>query len=388
MPGTDGMRVIETLRRWGEGVPILMITGYGSIAAAVEALHLGADDFLTKPVDPDLLSSRVADLLERRPSKRVVTEEALQGIVGRSPAMLAVFEAIRTVAPTESTVLLTGETGTGKEVVAQAIHRLSPRNAGRFVPVNCGSVTETLLESELFGHMRGAFTGAVKDRSGLFETANGGTIFLDEVGDTSVSLQQRLLRVLQEREIVPVGAERSRPVDVRVVAATNRDLDELMEAGTFREDLYYRLNVFRIELPPLRERRGDIPLLVEEALARIRRVQHESARLSCSPLAMRMLRSYDWPGNVRQLFAVIESSAIRAGGGHLEAQHLPAEVRERRPGGAEDREQRYRAEESTDERSAIAGALVQANGVRARAADLLGMSRTTLWRKMKEYDLE
>jgi len=388
MPGTDGMRVIEALRRWGEGVPILMITGFGSVETAVEALHLGADDFLTKPVDPDLLSSRVAELLERRPSRRVVNEVALKGVVGRSPAMQSVFEAIRTVAPTESTVLLTGETGTGKEVVARAIHGLSPRHAGPFVPVNCGSVAETLLESELFGHVRGAFTGAVKDRSGVFETASGGTILLDEVGDTSTSLQQRLLRVLQEREVVPVGAERTRHVDVRIVAATNRDLHELIAAGRFREDLYYRLNVFRIELPPLRERPGDIPLLVEEALARIRRVQHELARASCSPLAMRMLRSYDWPGNVRQLFAVIESSAIRAGGGRLEAQHLPAEVRERHPGGSEGREQRYRADDGTDERSAIESALAQADGVRARAADLLGMSRTTLWRKMKEYDLE
>ncbi len=205
MPGTDGMGMLEELRTCGEATPILMITGFGTIDLAVRALHHGADDFLTKPLDPDVLSSRVAELIDRRPSARGVEENALQGIVGRAPAMQAVFDAVRNVAGTDATVLVSGETGTGKELIARAIHDLSPRRGGPFVPVNCAAVAESLLESELFGHVRGAFTGAVRDKTGLFEAARGGTLLLDEIGDTSASLQQRLLRVLQEHEVTPAG---------------------------------------------------------------------------------------------------------------------------------------------------------------------------------------
>jgi DNA-binding NtrC family response regulator len=304
--------------------------------------------------------------------------------------MQAMFDAIRKVAPTDATVLLLGETGTGKEVVARAIHDLSPRRCGPFVPVNCLSVAEGLLESELFGHVRGAFTGAVRDKPGLFEAADGGTLFLDEVGDTTPSLQQRLLRALQEREVLPVGDVKPKRVDVRVIAASNRDLQAELAAGRFREDLFYRLNVFRIELPPLWARRSDIPLLVEFALERIRQTRPDSQRLSCSPFAMRMLRAHSWPGNVRELFAVVESAAIRAGGERIEAQHLPRDVRDAlKHVPVEAREVRYRAEASKeDERAAIAAALAAAGGVRARAAEMLGMGRTTLWRKIRKYELE
>ncbi|MGH7719016.1 MAG: sigma-54 interaction domain-containing protein, partial [Gemmatimonadaceae bacterium] len=332
----------------------------------------------------DVLCGRVAELLERRPMARSSTPGAPGGMVGRAPPMRAVFDAIRTVAPTSATVLITGETGTGKELVARAIHELSPRRAGPFVPVNCASLAEGVLESELFGHVRGAFTGALRDRDGLFQAAGGGTIFLDEMGDVSPAVQQRLLRVLQERDVTPVGSSRAVHVDVRVVAAASGDLRERIAAGRLREDLYYRLKVFRIELPPLRERRTDIPLLVDAALERLGRAP-APARQACSPLAMRMLQGYAWPGNVRELLAVLESASITAGGQRIEAQHLPPEVRDSVPVAAAGRE-RYAAQHSdNDERAQILAALEKADGVRARAADLLGMGRTTLWRKLKKY---
>ena len=383
MPGTDGIAVVEALRLWGNGIPVLMISGFGTVRDAVRALHVGADDFLTKPVEPDLLAARVAELLERRPS--AAPSDAHGRVVGRSPAMRELFAALDKVAPTESTVLLVGETGTGKELAAAAVHERSARRTGPFVAVDCGALADTLLESELFGHVKGSFTGALRDKPGLFEVAAGGTIFLDEIGGVSFALQQRLLRVLQEREVTRVGAVRPTKVDVRVVAATNRDLRAEVQAGRFREDLFYRLNVFPLVLPPLRDRRSDIPLLVEHALTRIGR--RATAIECCSPFAMRLLRAYDWPGNVRELFAAVESASIHAGGGRIEAQHLPPEVRV----SADQRgaHQRYRAGTAdTGERDAIVSALAQTGGVLARSADLLGMGRTTLWRKLKAYGID
>jgi len=387
MPGMDGLTAVEVLRTRGLELPILMISGFGTIDTAVKALHLGADHFLGKPIDPDILSARVAELLERRPTGRRVRDGALAGMVGHSPPIRDVFQAVRSVAPTDTTVLIRGETGSGKELLARAVHDLSRRAEGPFVAVNCSALAEGVLESELFGHVKGAFTGALTSRVGLFAAADGGTLFLDEVGDVSLRLQQRLLRVLQEREVMPVGATSPHPVDVRVVAATHRDLEEEMRAGRFREDLFYRLNVFALQVPPLRERRGDIPLLVEAALERARE-RVPAGVGSVSPLAMRLLRAYDWPGNVRELFAVVESSAIRAGGARVEAQHLPAVVRgvaeaDLSRGGA-----RYRARGEDEERSAIEAALRSAGGSRTRAAEMLGMSRTTLWRRMRDFGME
>jgi len=385
MPGMDGLTAVEVLRKRGLELPILMISGFGTIDTAVEALHLGADHFLSKPIDPDILSAKVAELLERRPTGRRIREGALPGVVGHSRAMRDVFEAVRSVAPTDTTVLIQGETGTGKELVARAVHDLSSRASGPFVAVNCSALAEGVLESELFGHVKGAFTGAHSSRVGLFAAAHGGTLFLDEVGDISLRLQQRLLRVLQEREVVPVGATKPQSVDVRVVAATHRRLEDEMREGRFREDLFYRLNVFTVEIPPLRERRGDIPLLVEAGLLRVKeRVPRAPA--SVSPLAMRLLRAYDWPGNVRELLGVVESSAIRAGGSRMEAQHLPASVRDPASTGGGGR--RYRAGEGSDERSAIEAALASAEGSRTKAAEILGMSRTTLWRRMRDLGIE
>jgi len=387
MPGIDGLGVVEALRMWGERVPILMISGFGTVDAAVRALHLGADDFLTKPVEPDVLSARVADLLARRPLLEAAVANPA-GMVGRSPKMREALAAIARVALGDTTVLVTGETGTGKELAARAVHDLSPRKHAPFIAVNCGALAEGVLESELFGHVRGAFTGAVRDRVGVFEAADGGTIFLDEIGEMSVTLQQRLLRVLQEREVTRVGSSRAAKVDVRVVAATNRDLPALVEQGRFREDLYYRLAVFPIALPPLRDRRTDIPLLVEHTLNTLRARRQGAERLACSPFAMRLLRAYDWPGNVRHLFGVLERAAVEAAYGRIEAQHLPVELRPVNDNAMALRDQRYRGILPADEeRAAIVAALEQTGGALAQSAELLGMGRTTLWRKLKLYGL-
>jgi DNA-binding NtrC family response regulator len=389
MPGMDGLTAVEVLRTRGLRTPILMISGFGTIDNAVEAMHRGADHFLTKPVDPDVLSAKVAELLERRPAGERIHEGALGSMVGHARVMKEVFDAVRRVAPTEATVLLVGETGSGKELLARAVHDLSERSAGPFVAVNCASLAEGVLESELFGHVRGAFTGAVADRKGLFAAARRGTLFLDEVGDVSQALQQRLLRVLQEREVTPVGAVRPEAVDVRVVAATHRDLESEIAHGRFREDLFYRLDVFRIDVPPLRARPADIPLLVEAALTRLRERSASLPDVAFSPLAMRLMRSHRWPGNVRELFSVVESAVIRAGGHRVEAQHLPPAIRD--PEGAAagpSSEERYKASDPEAEREAIVAALAAAEGSRTRAAELLGMSRTTLWRRMKDFGLD
>ena len=385
MPGIDGLGLVEALRLWGHGVPILMISGFGTVDSAVRALHLGADDFLLKPVEPDVLSARVTDLLERRP-RMEQDSPGVAGIVGRSPVMRTLYERIRRVAPTESTVLITGETGTGKELVARGVHHLSSRKAGPFLAVNCSALAEGVLESELFGHVKGAFTGATRDRAGVFEAASGGTLFLDEIGSTSPALQARLLRALQEREVTRVGATSPTSVDGRVIAATNRDLRDLVKEGTFRDDLLYRLNVFPLAVPPLRERASDIPLLVEYGLSTLKERLPDATALSCSPFATRLLREYAWPGNVRQLLSVLEHSAISSGGGRIEAQHLPEEVRavtDRSVSG------RYRATlPEEDERAAIESALAHSGGTLSRAAELLGMGRTTLWRKIRSYGIE
>jgi two-component system, NtrC family, response regulator HydG len=378
MPGIDGISLVEALRLRGHGIPILMISGFANVENAVRALHVGADDFLTKPVEPDVLSARVAELLELRPQAGAQGKNPA-GIVGRSAVTRALLERLGRVAPTDSTVLITGETGVGKELVARAVHLLSPRKGKPFLAVNCAALAEGVLESELFGHVRGAFTGAVRDRAGVFEAASGGTLFLDEIGATTPGLQARLLRALQEREITKVGSTATVKVDVRIIAATNRPLQTLVAEGTMREDVYYRLAVFPLDVPPLRERAADIPLLAEHCLAKLRETLPNAKELTISSFALRLLRKYEWPGNVRQLFAALESAAISAGGGRIEAQHLPENVR-----GPEAATMRYRSNEPVDsEKRAIEDAIANAGGSLTRAAELLGMGRTTLWRKMR-----
>ena len=393
MPGIDGLGLVEALRLWGNGIPVLMISGFGTVDSAVRAMHLGADDFLTKPVEPDVLIARVAQLLERRPSADKAPPHPA-GLIGRAPAMARFFVALGKVAPTDTTVLITGETGTGKERAARAVHELSSRRAAPFVGVNCAALAEGVLESELFGHVKGAFTGALRDRAGLFEAAAGGTLFLDEIGDVSLALQQRLLRVLQEKEVARVGSTRQVKVDTRIVAATNRDLNARVTSGLFREDLLYRLAVFPLHLPPLRERREDIPLFIMRALDDLRARGNGRESLACSPFAVRLLRAFDWPGNVRQLFAVLEAAAIHADFQRIEAQHLPPELRAASgrssigDTSAAMRDARYRVNaDAIAERAIIKAALDETDGALARTAELLGMGRTTLWRKLKGYGL-
>jgi DNA-binding NtrC family response regulator len=303
--------------------------------------------------------------------------------------MRQVFSAIRRVAPTGATVLIVGETGTGKELVARAIHELSDRKALPFLPLDCGAQAEGLLASELFGHVRGSFTGAVRDRPGVFQAADGGTLFLDEIGNVSPAMQQQLLRALQDGEVTRVGAVQPERVDIRLIAATNTDLEAAVAEDTFRRDLYYRLKVFQIVLPPLLQRKDDIPLLVAQALRRANAGLDREIR-GLSAIAMRQLMAYDWPGNVRELGAAVESAAIRCDGDLIEPSHLPQEVRARGgagggPAAEVGREIRYRPQPPESEREAILAALEATGGNRTQAARLLGMGRTTLYQKMKEY---
>lgn len=394
LPGIDGAQVIESARERYPGIIAIVITGYGTVKDAVDAIKRGASDFVAKPFQFDELLHVLQKALEQRRLRsenaylRSQLEERYQfgGILGRSRPMQTLFQLLETVAPSNSTILVTGETGTGKEVVARAIHHNSPRRANRFVALNCSAIPETLLEAELFGHVRGAFTGAVGARQGRFEQAHRGTLFLDEVGTMSTSLQMKLLRALQEREFERVGDNQTVKVDVRVIAATNSDLARMVADGTFREDLYYRLNVIPITLPPLRDRRDDIPLLTKHFLTKFL----PSKSMLASQGAMRLLMSYGWPGNVRQLENAIERAvALSAGRTEIDVADLPPEV------------QSVPAPTTTPlvdfpddgldmpsyllriEQDLISRALDRTGGNRNRAAELLRIKRTTLVEKLK-----
>src|SRR2546422_1949240 len=331
MPGIDGTRVIETALERYPGIVGIVITGYGTMKDAVDAIKRGASDFIAKPFQFDELMHVLQKAIEQRRLKsenaylRSELEERYQfgGILGRSRPMRELFQLLETVSRSASTILITGETGTGKEVVARAIHHSSPRRAARFVALNCSAIPETLLEAELFGHVRGAFTGAVGTRQGRIEQAHKGTLFLDEVGTISTALQMKLLRALQEREFERVGDNNTIKVDVRFIAATNSDLAKMVAEGTFREDLYYRLNVIPMQLPALRERRDDIPLLVTHFLEKFA----PGTGLHVSQAAMRALMAYSWPGNVRQLENAVERSvALGVGRNEIDIADLPPEM--------------------------------------------------------------
>jgi len=397
MQGRTGLSVLEELRGNGNDVPVLMLTGFATVDSAVQALKLGADDYITKPCDNAVLRSKIKSVLARR---EPVLGAGAARLVGNTPKMRDVLRAIARVAPTESTVLVRGATGTGKELIARAIHEESPRRSKAFVAVNCSALAEGLLESELFGHARGAFTGAVNERKGMFEEAHGGSIFLDEIGDVSPAMQARLLRVLQEREVVRVGTSRAVQVDVRVIAATHQDLEAMVESGRFRKDLYFRLKVFQVRVPELRERMEDIPQLAAWALARWNeRVEPARRAPGITDEALEVMQAYDWPGNVRELISVVEYACIVCDGKRILAYHLPEEVREgpqpsaaangsdARKGEARMEPKRYQAPDANAEREAIRSALDEANGNRTKAAAALGMGRTTLWQKLKEYGL-
>ncbi|GIU81177.1 MAG: sigma-54-dependent Fis family transcriptional regulator [Acidobacteria bacterium] len=332
MPDMDGIELLRAVRELDSNIGIIMMTAFATVETAREAFKLGADDFIQKPFDIEELQIIVKKTLEKQALiaeneafKRSQRQKGkLTNIIGISPKMQAVFQMIETVAQVQSTVLITGESGTGKELVARAIHDLSPRAEKPFISVNCGAFTETLLESELFGYVKGAFTGATQNRKGLFEAANKGTIFLDEISEMSPAMQVKLLRVLQERRVRPVGAHEEIPIDARVIAATNRDLKTLVEEGSFREDLYYRISVIPINLPPLRERREDIPLLVEHFIKKY--CEQTGKKLTISKKAMTLLENYSWHGNVRELEHTIERAVALEKTNEIQPESLPEHI--------------------------------------------------------------
>jgi DNA-binding NtrC family response regulator len=402
MPGMDGMELLARLLKLDNPPVVIMLTAYGNVETAVEAMKRGAYDFLTKPVNLDRLDLVLRRALRERQRERENTQLKAQldrkygfeTILGNSPAMQEVFDVIRQAAPTRATVLIQGESGTGKELVARALHQNSPRRDAPFVPVHCAALAPTLLESELFGHEKGAFTGATERRAGRFEKADGGTLFLDEVGEIDPALQVKILRVLQERQFERVGGTDTLSVDVRLVAATNRDLQSMVAAGTFREDLYYRLNVINVTLPPLRERgEGDIALLARHYLDELSR-EHGRPPSTLTPAAMDVLAAYPWPGNVRQLRNVIERLVVLGHGGPIDADSLPRALRDgaAAPSPAATADIPPPSAPPPDdlraaERRHIESALLRCHGNRTRAAEALGISRRTLHRKLNEYGL-
>jgi two-component system response regulator AtoC len=399
MPGMGGLALLGEIQRLQPELLVIVMSAYGSHEAAVEAMKAGAYDYLPKPFRPDevVLVLRKAEERERlaRENRRLRTELRdgwrPEHIVGTSEAVQEVLRQVRKVAPQKTTVLLEGESGTGKELVARALHELSPRAAFPFVAVNCGAIPAELLESELFGHVRGAFTDARRDKKGLALEADGGTLFLDEIGELPLPLQVKLLRFLQEEEVRPVGDVRSQKVDIRVVAATARDLWRAVEAGTFREDLYWRLHVVGVRLPPLRERRGDVPVLARHFLARYARLRPELATLTLSEDALEALAAHAWQGNVRELEHAIERAVVLADGGEIRAEDLPEAVRDggRPAPGAPPADGSFSVKRATRalEAELIRRALERTGGNRTRAAELLELSYRALLYKIKEYGL-
>ena len=395
MPEMDGIALLAALRAQGSDVPVMVITAHGTIETAVAAMRHGACDYILRPFDIDVVEhavTRVLDSAEVARQNAFLRQEVNRGwdaFVGTSQPMQAVYELIQRVGPSKASVLITGETGTGKELAARAVHNASPRSDRLFVPINCAAIPAEILESELFGYEKGAFTGAVKERIGKFELADGGTIFLDELTEMPMPLQAKLLRVLQENTIERLGGNRVINLDLRVIAATNRDPLESVRAGTLREDLYYRINVVSIELPPLRRRTGDIAGLVEHFIAKHGH-GHASTRLA--PGVLERLQAYAWPGNVRELENMVERACILSGGGTLEAAHFlleprPAAAPQGAPAQQDDGAPALSLNQAVEalEARMIDAALARAEGNKARAAALLDISERTLWYKLKKY---
>jgi DNA-binding NtrC family response regulator len=403
MPGLNGLELVRQLHEMHPDLPCIVVTGFGGPEQSIEALRAGAFWYLEKPFDRgqlDAVRKLVDQAIEhgrlkaenRQLQRELRSKYRFENVIGASPALRSVLDLVAKVAETDSTVLITGESGTGKELIARALHYNSRRAERRLVTVNCGAIPEELLESELFGHVRGAFTSAISQREGRFALAHGGTIFLDEIGDMSPNLQVKLLRVLQDRTFEPVGSSKSQTVDVRVVAATNQDLERAIREGRFREDLYYRLNVIPIEVPPLRQRPDDIPLLVQHFLDVMH--QERGTRVdSISDEALALLCRHDWPGNVRELENLIERLSVLRGEGEIRVEDLPANLRGRPsvplaapslPESGLD----FREVVDRFESELIRQALEQTQGNKNRAAQLLGLNRTTLLEKIKKKGLE
>jgi DNA-binding NtrC family response regulator len=396
MPGTDGVAFLKDVRERKLDLGVILVTGYGTIESAVEAMRIGADDYLTKPVDLYELRKRVMNLIEKQQLQEEVSNlrqmldkrYGFESIIGRSGPMERLFELMKLVAPTRSSVLIIGESGTGKELVANALHRASPRRNERFLAINCGAIPSDILESELFGHERGAFTGAVSRKIGKFELAHRGSLFLDEISELYPELQVKLLRVLEERQVMRVGGSDLIDVDFRLIAATNRDLEREVSEGRFREDLYYRLKVVTLRIPPLRERPGDIQQLADHFLQLLCQ-EHGKPVMRLSPEALEVLSRFPWPGNVRELRNVMESVVVFHQGEVIQPADLPVEVRESSALAAPGRPVQATAGEPRTmadiERQAILETLARTGGHRARAADILGIGLRTLQRKLKEY---
>ncbi len=403
LPDIDGLEIIDRLAKLDAKIIPIMMTGFGTIETAVRAMKSGAFDFITKPFDLETVAvvvRKAAEFLRLRQEnhllrKAVRDQYRLEHLVGASEPIQHVMEFVHKVADSDSTVMIQGESGTGKELVARMLHFNSLRKDRPLVPVNCGAIPENLLESELFGHEKGAFTGATHSRMGRFELANGGTIFLDEIGEMSLPLQVKILRVLQEREFERVGGNRTIHVDVRIIAATNQDLETLVEEKRFRKDLFYRLNVIPIVIPPLRERRSDIPLLIDHFLTRFNQSKHTQVS-GLAPDVLHMLTEYDWPGNIRELENMIERLVVLKKHGVLSVGDLPEKIC-RRPSAPELKEQFIRFSEDginlsreveQYEKHLIMEALRKANGVTSRAAQLLHLNRTTLVEKLKRKGVD
>lgn len=399
MAQMGGIEALKQIKQYNPAIPILIMTAYSSVDSAVEALKAGAYDYLTKPLDFEVLKISLARALEHTGLKaenatlksKMSADYELENIIGKSQSMKALIDMMAMVAPSEATVLITGESGTGKELIAKSIHHNSQRKDRALVVVNCAALTETLLESELFGHEKGAFTGADKRREGRFKQADMGTIFMDEIGETSAAMQAKLLRVIQEREIQRVGGEETLSVDVRILAATNRDLEEEVKNGKFREDLFYRLNVVNLRIPPLRERQDDIPLLAHFFLEKYAKKNHKQA-VDFSPLAMDMLLKYPWPGNVRELENVIERAVILLLDEHVTEKELPTTVTESY---AEENDWVSLSSPLAAnrplgeiEREAILATLEANAGNKSETARRLGIDRKTLYKKLKDFGID
>jgi DNA-binding NtrC family response regulator len=395
MPEIGGLELLRQLRQRRPNLPVIIMTAFGSVDTAVEAIAAGAVDYVSKPMNVEEIRAAVRRAL-RRPEEAAVLPvgEKVAGMVGRCAAMVEVYKTIARVAPGNSTVLILGESGTGKELVARAIHQHSARHGKPFVAVDCAAIPENLLESELFGHVRGAFTGAVNDAPGLFAEAHGGTLFLDEIGDIAATLQAKLLRALQEHQVRPVGGAHWRTIDVRVLAATNRDLAAAVSRGQFRQDLYYRLKVVTIHLPALRDRRDDVPLLVDHLVQRAAGVVGKKIA-GVSEAALNVLARHHWPGNVRELAHVVERAVALTQHPVLGVDDLPLELRERSPVQVEEADEAAEAGELLDGRPTLAElrrryirhVLGESGGNVTRAAAVLGIDRRSLYRMLERYGL-
>lgn len=396
MPKKSGLEALLEIKAINPSIPILIMTAYSTVEAAVETIKAGAFDYLTKPLDFEKLKITLRNILSfsglikenAQLSASLAKTQATSDIIGSSPAFKKVLTMVETVAPSEATILITGESGTGKEVIAKAIHQLSTRNTEPYVAINCAALTETLLESELFGHEKGAFTGADRRHDGRFSQAHKGTLFLDEIGEMPLLMQAKLLRAIQEKEIVRVGGSASEKVDVRLVAATNRDIFQEVEAGNFREDLYYRLNVVSIELPPLRERNEDIPALASHFLNEFSQKNNKKIQ-GFNPSAMHCLMNYSWPGNVRELENIVERGVVLCLSNTITERELPDFMQTPHSSPT-----KPLAEESQPlplediEKTAILYTLNHVGGNKSEAAKLLGITRKTLHAKLQKYDSE